>query len=95
MNGVAGRKGSNGAGGPRGAPIGKAPIGKAPTGAPRGQRLVALFGAACLLFNFPLLALFDRNAVVMGMPLLPVALFGIWAVLIVLLAWTVERRGGH
>ncbi len=94
MNRAVGRKGTNGGPHGTGEPRGT-PIGKAPTGAPRGQRLVALFGAACLLFNFPLLAVWDRDALVMGLPLLPVALFGIWAVLIVLLAWTVERRGGH
>lgn len=66
--------------------------GRRPNGAPREQRLVALFGAACLLFNFPLLALWDRDALVLGVPLFPVALFGVWAVLIALLAWTVEKR---
>lgn len=58
---------------------------------PHGQRLVALFCAAFLLFDFPLLALWDREATVMGMPLFPVALFTIWAVLIGLLAWVVEK----
>jgi len=57
----------------------------------RGQRLVALFGAACLLFNFPLLALWDVDATVLGLPLFPLALFVIWAVLIAALAWTVEQ----
>ena len=56
------------------------------------QRLVALFGAGILLFNFPLLALWDRNALVLGVPLFPVALFVIWAVLIGALGWIVERH---
>ena len=56
-----------------------------------GPRLVALFGAALLLFDFPLLALWDRDVTVLGVPLFPVALFAIWAVLIALLAWTVEK----
>lgn len=57
-----------------------------------GPRLVALFGLALLLFNFPLLSLWDRDAVLFGLPLLPVALFVIWAVLIGLLALTLEGR---
>jgi hypothetical protein len=54
------------------------------------QRLVALFGAAALLFNFPLLALWDHEALVFGLPLFPAALFAVWAVLIGLLAWLME-----
>lgn len=92
MNGATGRKGSNETGPRRNAPIGRAPIGRAPTGAPRGQRLVALFALALLLFNFPLLALWEGDTLVLGVPLFPVALFAIWAVLIGLLAWIVERR---
>lgn len=55
------------------------------------QRLVALFALALLLFNLPLLALWDRPLTVFGLPLLPAALFFIWAGLIGLLAWIVER----
>lgn len=57
------------------------------------QRLVALFAAALLLFNFPLLALWDREALVLGLPLFPAALFGVWALLITALAWLMERSG--
>ena len=39
------------------------------------QRLVALFAAALLLFNFPLLALWDHEVLVWGLPLFPTALF--------------------
>ena len=55
------------------------------------QRLVALCAAALLLFNFPLLALWDREALVLGLPLFPAALFGVWALLIAALAWLMER----
>jgi hypothetical protein len=55
------------------------------------QRLVALFAAGCLLLNFPLLVLWDRDVTLMGVPLLPAALFLIWAVLIAALASIVER----
>ena len=55
------------------------------------QRLVGLFTLALLLFNFPLLALWDRDAVVLGLPLFPLALFTVWALLIAALAWLMER----
>ena len=55
------------------------------------QRLLGLFALALLLFNFPLLALWDRQATVFGVPLFPAALFILWALLIGLLAWLLER----
>lgn len=58
------------------------------------QRLLALFAAAVLLFNFPLLALWDRDAMLWGLPLFPVALFLIWAVVIVALGLITERMSG-
>jgi hypothetical protein len=54
-------------------------------------RLVGLFALALLLFNFPLLALWDRDATLGGVPLFPAALFIVWALLIVALAWLMER----
>ncbi|MDO9480127.1 MAG: hypothetical protein Q8K34_07140 [Hydrogenophaga sp.] len=54
------------------------------------QRLVALFFAGWALLNFPLLALWDHDAQIGGLPLFPLALFGIWALLIAALAWVVE-----
>lgn len=55
------------------------------------QRLLALFAAGWLLFNFPLLALWDHDATLWGLPLFPVALFVLWAALIVGLAFAVEQ----
>ena len=55
------------------------------------QRLVALFFAGLALFNFPLLALWDRDLTLFGLPLLPVALFIGWGVLIAVLGGIVER----
>lgn len=57
------------------------------------QRLVALFAAALLLFNYPLIALWDHDLTVMGVPLFPAALFGVWALLIVALGWLLESAG--
>ncbi len=56
------------------------------------QRLLALFFAGGLLFNFPLIALWDRDVQWFGLPLFPLALFIVWGILIALLAWIVERQ---
>ncbi|HSO45322.1 MAG TPA: hypothetical protein VLQ47_07355 [Rhodoferax sp.] len=56
------------------------------------QRLVALFCCGWLLLNFPLLGLWDVDASVLGLPLFPTALMTLWALLIVALAWLVERH---
>ena len=56
------------------------------------QRLVALFFAGWALLNFPLLALWDHDALIWGLPLFPLALFGIWVWLIAVLAWVVDGR---
>ncbi|MBX3634304.1 MAG: hypothetical protein KF683_02770 [Rubrivivax sp.] len=57
------------------------------------QRLVALFVLALALLNFPLLALWDHELTLAGLPLFPAALFGLWAALIAALAWLLERGG--
>ncbi|MFO1397082.1 MAG: hypothetical protein U1F48_08470 [Burkholderiales bacterium] len=54
-------------------------------------RLVALFALGLALFNYPLLALFDVAATVLGVPVLYAYIFGAWALLIALLALTIER----
>lgn len=55
--------------------------------------LVALAMLGSLLFNFPLLALFNRPATFLGIPVLYAWIFGAWIVLIVLMALAVERGG--
>jgi hypothetical protein len=57
------------------------------------QRLLALFVFGWLLFNFPLLGLWDRDQVWFGLPLLPLAIFVGWALLIAAIAWISERGG--
>jgi hypothetical protein len=47
------------------------------------QRLLALFVAGWLAFDFPLAQLWVRQ---------PIAVFALWAVVIALLAWIMERR---
>lgn len=60
---------------------------------PDRQVLIALAALGMLAFNFPLLAVWDSEATVFGLPLLPVALFAIWGALIAALAVASERRG--
>jgi hypothetical protein len=57
----------------------------------KAPRLIALFFAGLALFNFPLLALWNVEAQVWGLPLFPTALFVLWGLLIAALAWVVER----
>ncbi len=64
------------------------------------QRLLALFAAGMLLLNFPLLRLWlgadaGSGGSFIGLPLLPLALFVIWGLLIVALALLMERAGEH
>ncbi len=56
------------------------------------QQLVGLFLLGCLLFNYPLITLFDRPVLVLGVPLLYAYLFVAWALVIALVAAIVERR---
>ena len=58
----------------------------------RGPRLVALFLLGVLLFNYPLLAVFNRPAEVLGIPVLYAYLFAAWAVLIALVAAIMQRK---
>ena len=56
------------------------------------QRLAALFALGAVLFNYPLLALFNRAVMVAGVPLLYLYVFLAWALLIALLALVVEKK---
>lgn len=58
------------------------------------HRLVAWFGAGWLLLGWPLLALWDHPLSLWGLPLLPLALFAVWAGLIGAVAWVLERDRG-
>jgi len=58
----------------------------------KGQRLAALFLLGFLLFNYRLLNLFAGPGQVLGIPVLYVYVFTVWALLIGLMAWVVEKR---
>jgi hypothetical protein len=57
----------------------------------KGQRLVGLFLLGCLLFSYPLLAVFNMRATVFGVPVLYAYLFAAWALVISLIAAIMER----
>ena len=56
----------------------------------RSQRLIALCMLGCVLFNFPILALFNLPSTLFGVPLLYAYIFLAWAMLIALMAWVAE-----
>lgn len=58
---------------------------------PKPTVLVALAALGTALWNFPMLAVWDSGGTVLGLPALPLALFGVWAGLIAALAWVSER----
>ena len=62
-----------------------------PKSSRKGPRLVGLFLLGCLLFTYPMLALFNVRATVFGVPLLYAYLFAAWALLIALVAVIMER----
>lgn len=43
-----------------------------------GEKLALLFFIAALLLNFPVLAIFNRRAELVGVPILYLYLFGVW-----------------
>ena len=58
----------------------------------KGQRLIALFVLGCLLFNYPVLSLFNLPADAFGVPVLYAYIFAAWTLLIVLMALAAESR---
>ena len=58
----------------------------------KGQRLIALFILGCLLFNYPVLSLFNVAAQFLGLPVLYAYIFAAWALLVALMAFVVESR---
>jgi hypothetical protein len=56
----------------------------------KGQRFVALCMLGMLLFNYPVLALFNVPAAIFGVPALYAYVFVAWAALIALMARVAE-----
>ena len=59
----------------------------------RAYRIVSLFLLGCLLFNYPVLAIFNVGATAAGIPVLYVYLFAAWGLVIALAAAIIE--GGN
>jgi hypothetical protein len=59
----------------------------------RAARLACLFLLAVLLFNYPLLAVFNGGGTVYGIPVLYAYLFAAWIAVIALAALVVRRLG--
>jgi hypothetical protein len=59
----------------------------------KGQRFVALCMLGMLLFNYPILTLFNVPGVIFGVPVLYAYLFITWAALIALMALLAESTG--
>ena len=56
----------------------------------KGQRFVALCMLGTLLFNYPILALFNVHRTFLGVPTLYAYMFIAWAALIALMAFIAE-----
>ena len=52
----------------------------------KGQRFIALCMLGMVLFNFPVLALFNIAGTVLGVPVLYAYLFAAWAAMIAVMA---------
>ena len=57
----------------------------------KGHRFVALCMLGLLLFNYPILALFNVSGTFFGVPVLYAYMFIAWAALIALMALTADR----
>ena len=58
----------------------------------KAQRLVALCMLGVVLFNYPLLAVFNVDATVAGIPVLYAYIFTAWSLMIACMAYVVETK---
>lgn len=58
----------------------------------KNKRLVGLFLLGSVVFNYPLLSLFNLKTRILGMPLLIIYIFSAWVLLILLAALTTKTR---
>jgi len=56
----------------------------------KGQRFVALCMLGIVLFNYPVLALFNVSGTILGVPMIYAYMFAAWAALIALMARVAE-----
>lgn len=60
----------------------------------RSKRFIALFLLGYILLGNPILSLFNLPHIIWGIPLLFFYIFGIWIVLIVLVALIISSKAG-
>lgn len=58
----------------------------------KNKRLVSLFFLGWMLFNFPLLSLFNKEVLIFGIPLLYVFLFASWSMIIFMMILSIHLR---
>jgi hypothetical protein len=63
------------------------------SGQQRGQRLLFVAGLCAVLLNYPLLAAFDHDGRVAGVPVLYLYVLLTWLLLIALTGWLVRKAG--
>jgi hypothetical protein len=59
----------------------------------KSHRFISLCMLGVLLFNYPILALFNVNGTLFGVPVLYVYVFLAWAALIAMMAYVAESEG--
>lgn len=59
----------------------------------KAQRLLALCMLGFLLFNYPILALFNKPTLFLGIPLIYAYIFAAWGLLVAGMAWFAGRSG--
>jgi hypothetical protein len=59
------------------------------------ELLAVLFPLFVALLVWPLLTVANRPVLVAGIPSLVLYLFGVWAVIVAVLAWASRRAGGE
>ncbi|MGI4762653.1 MAG: hypothetical protein ACRYF0_18225 [Janthinobacterium lividum] len=62
------------------------------SGSQRGQRLLFVAGLFAVLLNYPLLAAFDHEGRVTGVPVLYLYVLLTWLLLIVLTGWLAQKK---
>ena len=58
----------------------------------RISRMVALFILGVVLFNYPVLSLFNRKLLMLGIPVLYLFMFSVWVLFIVLIIFITASR---
>ena len=61
----------------------------------KNKRLTGLFLLGILLFNYPIISLFNLDTMLLGFPLLYLYLFSTWGFLILLIVIIMEKASGN